>query len=393
MNRWPRKPLGQITELYGGSTPSRENPAFWGGDIPWVTPTDLPTPNEGIAVVSHTKDRITKAGLDNSSATLVPKDSVLFSSRATIGKVAVAHMPLTTNQGFVNFVPRSEVTARFLAHALWVYREDIARLAGSTTFKEVSKSSLRKYRVPVPPLAEQARIVKLLDEADELRKLRVQADRRTAALLPSLFHEMFGDPFNKTTRRPSLPLGEIVSLGSGATPPKENPEFWNGRTPWVSPKDMKAQELTDAEDHVSASAFEKTNLQLIPEDTVLIVVRGMILAHTVPIRVCRASVAINQDMKALLPKQPIEAEVLRWSLQAQHAHLLNQVSTAGHGTKKLDSEKLRAVTIPVPPLTLQKEFAQRVTEIRGLEAEQAASRRHLDDLFQSLLHRAFEGEL
>ena len=141
---------------------------------------------------------------------------------------------------------------------------------------------------------------------------------------------------------------------------------------------MKAEEITDSEDHVSAAAFEKSNLQLIPKDTVLIVVRGMILAHTVPIRLCRAPVAINQDMKALLPKQTIEREFLRWSLQAQHPHLQNQVSTAGHGTKKLDSDKLRAVTIPVPLLALQKEFAQRVTEIRELEAEQTAGRLRLE---------------
>jgi type I restriction enzyme S subunit len=156
---------------------------------------------------------------------------------------------------------------------------------------------------------------------------------------------------------------------------------------------MKAEEITDAEDHVSAAAFEKSNLQLIPKDTVLIVVRGMILAHTVPIRLCRVSVAINQDMKALLPKQPIEPEFLRWSLQAQHPHLLNQVSTAGHGTKKLDSDRLREVTIPIPPLALQKEFAARVSEIRALQAEHAASRCRLDNLFQSMLHRAFNGEL
>jgi type I restriction enzyme S subunit len=120
----------------------------------------------------------------------------------------------------------------------------------------------------------------------------------------------------------------------------------------------------------------------------------MILAHTVPIRICRVPVAINQDMKALLPtKQAIEPEYLRWSLQAQHAHLLNQVSTAGHGTKKLDSDKLRSVTIPLPPLHLQKRFATLVNEIGGLEAEQASSGHRLENFFHSLLDRAFRGEL
>lgn len=246
---------------------------------------------------------------------------------------------------------------------------------------------------PQPPLAEQGRIVELLDEADELRKLRTQADRRALTLITAVFTEMFADSAKKSSRCPLLPLGEIVNFGSGATPAKENPEFWNGRTPWVSPKDMKAEEITDAEDHVSALAFEQSGLQLFPKNTVLIVVRGMILARAVPIRLCRVPFAINQDMKALLPKQNIEPEFLRWALQAQHAHLLSQVSTAAHGTKKLDSEKLKATTIPFPSLILQKEFVRLVREIHQLESAQAKSRARLDKLFASLLNRVLNGEL
>jgi type I restriction enzyme, S subunit len=222
MTRWPTKPLEEIAELYGGSTPSRDSPAFWGGDICWVTPTDLPMPDEGISVVSKTKDRITQAGLDNSSASVVPKGTVLFSSRATIGKVAIANMPLTTNQGFANFVPHSEVTSRFLAYALWFHREDIARLSGSTTFKEVSRSTLRKYHLPVPPLSEQERIVKLLDEADELRKMRAQADRRTADLIPALFYEMFGDPDTNPFDWPVKHAGDLMDACDYGTSQKAN---------------------------------------------------------------------------------------------------------------------------------------------------------------------------
>jgi type I restriction enzyme S subunit len=96
---------------------------------------------------------------------------------------------------------------------------------GSAGQQRVPADFLKMFPIPVPPLAEQERIVKLLDEADELRKLRVQADRCTAALIPSLFHEMFGDPLKKNSRLPILPLGEVVDLGSGATPSKENSEF------------------------------------------------------------------------------------------------------------------------------------------------------------------------
>lgn len=258
---------------------------------------------------------------------------------------------------------------------------------------QITYANLSRVSIPFPPLAKQEQIVKLLDEADELRKLRAQADRRTADLIPALFNEMFGDLPKDSGSWSEVPLGEIVDLGSGATPSKGKLEYWDGKTPWVSPKDMKPDEIFDTEDHVSEVAFAKTNLTRFPKDTVLIVVRGMILAHTVPIRLCRVGVAINQDMKALLPRRPIEPEFLRWALQTQHSDILNQVSTASHGTKKLDSERLKTIRVPTPPLPLQKEFVARVSEIRELKADQGASRQRLDDLFQSMLHRAFAGEL
>lgn len=343
-------------------------------------------------------DRVPESELgDFQKRVTLRKGDVLMTCVGTIGRAAVwlNERPVVFFRSVAIIRPKQFLLPEYLEYVIRSadFQLELRRRTKQSSQGGVYLKDLKAVPISVPPLAEQEQIVKLLNEADELRKLRDQADHRTANLVPALFHEMFGDPFKKTTSWPSLRLGEIVNLGSGATPSKKNPDFWNGRTPWVSPKDMKAQEIIDAEDHVSESAFEKTNLELIPEDTVLIVVRGMILAHTVPIRLCRVPVAINQDMKALLPKQLIKAEFLRWSLQAQHAHLLNQVSTASHGTKKLDSENLRAVTIPVPPLPLQKEFAQRVAEIHGLEADQVASRGRLEDLFQSLLHRAFEGEL
>jgi type I restriction enzyme S subunit len=371
MTRWPTKPLGELVSLEYGKALKAEQRSSNGR-----------FPVFGSNGVVGAFDRA-----------LVSEPTIVVGRKGAIGEAHLAEngcWPIDT-AFYTVLRERTAVSLRFLL--LWFRSVDIKSLAITSTIPGLNRNTLYSQHVPLPPLAEQERIVKLLDEADELRKLRVQADRRTADLIPAIFHEMFGDPLKKTSQLPILPLGEVVDFGSGATPSKENPEFWNGRTPWVSPKDMKVEEITDAEDHVSAAAFEKSNLQLVPKDTVLIVVRGMILAHTVPIRLCRVPVAINQDMKGLLPKQPIEPEFLRWSLQAQHPHLLNQVSTAGHGTKKLDSDRLRGVTIPVPPLTLQKEFAARVSDIRTMQAEQAASRRRLDDLFQSMLHCAFQGEL
>ena len=400
MKRWPLKPLEEIAELYGGSTPSRENPAFWGGDILWVTPTDLPMPEEGISVVSKTKERITQAGLDNSSATVIPEGAVLFSSRATIGKVAVAGMPLTTNQGFATFVPHSKVTSRFLAYALWVHRDDIARLSGSTTFKEVSKSTLRKYQLPVPPSADQERIVRLLDQADELRKLRSQADRRAADLIPALFHEMVGDPTHlEKMAWPLTPLGKFADISYGLA------------------------------DKLDASTRPENGTRILTISNVLLtgLIDTKVEKYSVVKPAKRAKARLQEfDLlfnwrngseehvgKTAIWEEQVEGEILHVSfllkIRADRSQaspyflwvLLNRLRGTGYFTRnarmqinrKFNASELSALKLPLPPLPLQEEFAKRVTEIRELEAKQAASRERLDALFQSMLHRAFRGEL
>ena len=400
MKRWPTKPLEEIAELYGGSTPSRDSPAFWGGDIYWVTPTDLPMPDEGISVVSKTKDRITQAGLDNSSATVVPKGTVLFSSRATIGKVAVADMPLTTNQGFANFVPHSEVTSRFLAYALWFHREDIARLSGSTTFKEVSRSTLRKYHLPVPPLAEQERIVKLLDEADELRKLRVQADRRTADLIPALFHEMFGDPDDNLRGWARCPVSSFVEeLHGGRSVNPAGADEAAGRFRVLKISAVTWGEFNPEESKPVPAMYEPPESHFVRAGDLL-----FSRANTTEL-VAATSYVFDTPPNLLLPdklwrfvwKQPqvVEPLFVWWLFQAPSVRreLGQRATGTGGSMKNISKPKVMSLEVPLPPLPLQKKFSSRATEIRAVQAEQSASRRRLEHLFQSIQHRAFQGEL
>lgn len=342
-------------------------------------------PDEGISVISKTKERITLAGLDNSSAAFVPKATVLFSSRATIGKVAVADMPLTTNQGFANLVPKAEVTSRFLAYTLWFHREDIARLAGTTTFKEVNRRSLRKYQVPVPPLSEQERIVKLLDEADELRKLRAQADRRTAALIPALFHEMFGDPLANSRGWPTKNLRQLGRVVTGSTPPSAKEGMFGGKIPFITPGDLESN-TWEPQRYVTKAGAAKS--RTVRDGSSLVCCIGATIGKTD--RVWKRS-AFNQQINAVEWGEEVDDDFgVVCMKQCSNVVIRQGSSTALPILKKSLFEQIQ---IPVPPFPLQKEFAQRVAEIRAMEAEQATSRRRLGDLFQSMLHRAFRGGL
>lgn len=216
MTRWPTKPLGELVNFIGGGTPRRDCPDFWGGEIPWASVKDLKSQSLG-----RTLQSITPQGLDNSASNLIPKDTVIIASRVGLGKVVINLTPVAINQDLKALTPRdNNLFPRYLLLFL-LSKAEYLELAGvGATVKGLTIADYQSLKIPVPPLAEQERIVRLLDEADELRKLRARADRRATDLIPAVFHDMFGDPVHNSQRLPIVHVEETgrVQLGRQRAP-------------------------------------------------------------------------------------------------------------------------------------------------------------------------------
>jgi len=154
--------LGEIGEIIGGGTPSTSVEEYWNGEISWITPADLS--NYSNKYIACGKRNITQLGLENSSATLIPKGGILFSTRAPIGYVAIADKPLSTNQGFKNLYPFMDISKEFIYYFLLAEKERIKLFASGTTFQELSTSVFSKILISLPPLAEQHRIVQKIEQ-------------------------------------------------------------------------------------------------------------------------------------------------------------------------------------------------------------------------------------
>lgn len=273
-------------------------------------------------------------------------------------------------------------------------RSQIIRSVRTTSgiFK-VNQGALEEICLPVPPIPVQRRITQTLSAVDALRARRREAIALCDELVQATFLEMFGDPAAARSPWTSMPLTEACHCYSGGTPPKSNKENWIGQLPWFSAKDMKKSDLWRSRDTISESVPGRTSLKLLPENTVAIVVRGMILAHTFPVCILRIPATINQDLKALIPRVPLLPEYLASCLRAQSQHALAQVSEAAHGTSKLDTEGLARIRILLPPKRLQAQFVERAKCIGAIRKQNQAHLSEVDSLFDSLQHRAFHGEL
>ncbi len=178
---WALGNIDDLCQLIGGGTPARENPDYFGGSIVWLTPTEIP--KNKIVTINNSKEKITESGLRKSSARIIPKGSVLLTSRASIGYVAIAGCDVTTNQGFASFVCKNAIYNAYLAYWLFSKKNALETQATGTTFKEISKAKLKELIVPLPPLPEQHRIVTKIEElftqldagVASLKKVQAQA--------------------------------------------------------------------------------------------------------------------------------------------------------------------------------------------------------------------------
>lgn len=158
-------------------------------------------------------------------------------------------------------------------------------------------------------------------------------------------------------------LGERCTLLSGGTPSKANAEFWSGRIPWVSPKDMKSLTLADAQDHISEAGL-RSGSALAPAGAVFVVVRGMILSRDVPVALAEVPMAFNQDVKAIVPQEDLEPEFLLYALLASKQSLAQAIGRSAHGTRTLLSDDLESLVIPVPERDEQRAIVSALSAVR-----------------------------
>jgi type I restriction enzyme S subunit len=162
---WEEVTVGSLGKIYSGGTPSTSNKEYWGGDIDWITPTDITKQNS--VYINSSLRKISLQGLNNSSAKLVPKGSLLICTRATIGEMAITSHEMCTNQGFKNIIPNENANIEFVFYLLTHEKNKLISKASGSTFLELSKSVFESMKFNVPTIDEQQQIAAVLTNADK----------------------------------------------------------------------------------------------------------------------------------------------------------------------------------------------------------------------------------
>ncbi|WJK37244.1 restriction endonuclease subunit S [Solwaraspora sp. WMMA2065] len=397
-DKWPKVALGECCEIVSGATPKTGVEEYWDGDIYWATPKDLSV-LPGV-YLEKTERSITASGLRSCAARILPPGSVLLSSRAPIGHVAINRVPVATNQGFKSLVPGDTIDAKYLYYWLRTNRAMLESLGNGATFKEVSKAIVAGVELPLPPLEEQRRIADVLDRVDTLRAKRRAALDLLGAARTAAFVHMFGDPILNDRSWKRVALGALVErIHSGRSPicldrPASEGEWAVLKLGAVTsgefrPAENKALPVTvapRAEDEVRAGdiLFSRKNTRDL--------VAACVLVRSTPARRLMPDLMFRLELKE---EAPVVAEYLHalLSYPPKRRTVQDLASGSAGSMPNISKANLATVAVEVPPLDLQREFASAISSIEKAEVVQRRALGELDALFASLQHRAFRGEL
>ncbi|WP_111979692.1 restriction endonuclease subunit S [Algibacillus agarilyticus] len=301
----------------------------------------------------------------------------------------------------------AEMPAKFVAS--YINSLDLSPWVSGSAQPKLTKGNLARIPMPLPPLAEQKVIADKLDtllaqvETTKARLDRIPQILKTfrqsvlaAAVIGKLTEEWRGA--KKVSFNPAR-LKAITAISGGKTPSKSNSNYWEGGDiPWVSPKDMKTDLIASSQDKITKEAIDTGGMKLVPSNSILVVTRSGILAHSFPVARTLAPVTINQDIKALVPNLGfISPEFLFYLLKGLERRILEECSKAGTTVSSVETSLLMNLEFELPSLEEQTEIVRRVEELfafaDSIEQKANAALERVSNLTQSILAKAFRGEL
>lgn len=441
-SHWRLSTLGEsLTAIIGGGTPSRDNPSFWGGDIPWLTVKDMrgrrPT---------DAQEHITQQAVKESATNIIPPDTVITATRVGLGKVVRVPFAAAINQDLKALVVGPGLDKSYLEYWLVSIATFLESIGSGTTVKGIRLETLRQLPIPLAPLREQREIVaeiekqfSRLDEAvANLQRVKANLKRYKASVLKAAVEGRLVETEATLARREgrtyetgeqllrrileerrakwagrgkwkapesptadtSLPEGwtwasvdQLAEVGTGATPKRDKAAYWNdGDVPWVTSSVVNGDYVDQASEFVTKMALAETNLTLYPIGTLLIAMygEGKTRGKCTELRIPAST---NQALAALQADSSIRG-YLRHFLELNYEEMRKFAS--GGVQPNLNLSLVRAVCVPLPPLSEQARIVAEVDRhlsiIREVEAEVDANLQRAQALRQATLAKAFSNE-
>ena len=367
---WEEKMLGDVGSFIGGGTPSTIDQNYWNGDILWLTPTEI----KG-GMVTDSIRKITKLGLENSSAKLLPIGAILITTRATIGDVGIASKPCTTNQGFQSLVVNIDQSNLFWYYWIIANKQELIRCASGSTFPEISKNEIKQIIALSPSFQEQQKIADTLSsldtliESEQAKLAKLQEHKK--GLMQNLFPQE-GESMPKVRFKEfendgeweEKELGDVGSFIGGGTPSTIDQNYWNGDILWLTPTEIKGGMVTDSIRKITKLGLENSSAKLLPIGAILITTRATIGDVGIASKPCTT----NQGFQSLVVN--IDQSNLFWYywIIANKQELIRCAS--GSTFPEISKNEIKQIIALSPSFQEQQKIASTLSSLDNLISSQ-----------------------
>jgi type I restriction enzyme S subunit len=417
---WQWTPLANVARLESGHTPSRRIPDYWDGDIPWIGIRDA-TENHG-RTIDTTNQTVTQAGIDNSSARVLPAGTVCLSRTASVGYVVVMGRPMATSQDFVNWVCSDAIDSRFLRYVLLSEHDSMLRFASGTTHQTIYYPEVKAFHVCLPPINEQRAIAHILGTLDNKIELNRRMSETLEGMARGLYKSWFVD-FDPVRAKaegcdPGLPkpladlfpdsfedselgeipegwgiksIGDLADVAGGTTPSTKERAYWEGGThAWATPKDLSGLSvpvLLNTERRITDAGLSQIGSGLLPKGTVLLSSRAPIGY----LAIAEIPVAINQGFIAMTAKPGTSTMFLLFWASVAHEEIVSRAN--GSTFLEISKANFRPIPVVTPSVGVMRAFEEQARNLYQRIVTAERDSRTLAAVRDTLLPKLVSGDL
>lgn len=379
--------LGELGRIITGNTPSKKKKEYYDSEhIAFIKPNNFNT--DKITELSESNESLSILG--SKAGRIVPKGTVLVTCIGTIGNIGIANKDICFNQQINAIEPNLEIVDnRYLAYSIMQRKRQLKAIANAPVVPIINKAQFSAFKIPLPPLQTQKKIAEVLDKAQELIDLRKKQIELLDELIQSVFYDMFGDPVMNPKGWEAKKLEQLGVWKSGGTPARKVKEYYQGDIPWVSSGELNTPFVNDSFEHITIDAVTNSSAKIMPKGSIML---GMYDTAALKSSITTTEMTCNQAIAfSKLDDAKSNTLFVYWCIQIGKEHYRRM--QRGVRQKNMNLSMIKSMELISPEIKLQNEFAKKVQKIENQKQLMQQSLTEMENNFNSLMQRAFKGEL
>lgn len=381
-NLWVSSTIGDVADVLMGQSPPSDTYNSSGVGLPFFQgKAEFGVESPTVQKWCSSPSRIAEVG------------DILLSVRAPVGPTNIADQRCGIGRGLAAIRPRPDLVDPFyVLHYFRSIESELASLGSGSTFSAINRKDIETFRIPIPPLSEQYKIVSIWRQIDMLRRLRQEAEKKSKDVQRALFYSLIGDPDPDRNNKgwDVVRIGNTLEVGTGGTPSRSVKAYYGGSHNWVKTTELRDEVILNTEETITDKGLANSNAKIYPVNTILVAMygQGQTRGRTAKLGI---PAAVNQACGAFLPSDELLPDYIWHWFQNSYERLRSM--SRGGPQENLNLQILKDLYIPKPPQDVQLKFVASIEQYRTVNTFIVESTKKLDELFKSITSKALTGEL